>query len=155
MTSRTQLSKKLLAMGIDPRTHWLLPDDLHPDFIRLQAVAAKFFAKLNSRATTQSALPFWPNDAYLTTATLRVLRDAFKSYDDTVDHQQLTRDVTMTLAQPGAGGSGANWTVCHPALEGSGDGVITASTVSSQFGRINNTHLGEQDDDQLLKELLE
>lgn len=102
----TQLSKKLLAMGIDPRTHWLLPDDLLPDFIRLQADAAKFFAKLNSRATTRSALPFWPNDAHLTTATLRVLRDAFKSYDDTVDHQLLTRDITMTLEQPGAGTSG-------------------------------------------------
>lgn len=45
----TQLSKKLLAMGIDPRTHWPLPDDLHPDFIRLQADATNFFAKLNSR----------------------------------------------------------------------------------------------------------
>ncbi|CAL5007225.1 unnamed protein product [Urochloa decumbens] len=57
----TKLSKKLVAMEIDPRTHMAIPDSLHPDFLKLQADTAKFFAKVQRRTSAISSHALLPN----------------------------------------------------------------------------------------------
>lgn len=166
----TNLAKKLLAMGIDPRTHSHLPDDLHPDFIRLQTDLANFLAKLNSRVTSHSALlSLWPNNAAMTAPHEDSGFGSFNGrdyivHDGTVDLHELTnismpcwnvsdpnmmastrRDVRMSIAEPDAGIIGNLWTVPAPLNEPLA--IITESTISSQFGKINNADVGELEDD--------
>lgn len=77
----------------------------------------------------------------------------------------MAKDVAMTREEASGGNNGNDWTVSAPPADmlashlspkGSRDAVITSSTVSSQLiGRVNSPDLGELDNAEFWKVLLE